>query len=479
MCFSALACAGMGLLVLASGVLKRERDLPGPVLTGERTRARGRRRLRCRVSSRSLRRGRVDRPEDTVHRGDDVFLDAFGPDRRQAVVDHRRRPLVAPFLEDAERGDVGHHVVAVAETQVCELPRFRLIRERVVDDHLAAEEDPGQVAEPPDLDGIGIVVGELAVFPDLLEQVPGPAGDVEVARLRVVLDLLAVGQAGRTPGRSPRKPGRSGPSIGRIGAARTRATRVGELLAVAPRPARASGGGAGSGRPRSRRRTSPAPRGCASRARAGRSPRSRRRTCRSRAPCSGRRSRRRRARTLPSALADAEDRDVVVDRALEGQLRAERGDVGLLVVPAVDREVGTGLSPRRAGPARARPVAAADDVDDRPRPGTGRTRRSAAAASSSSLYMVSRLVPTTGPQWVCEQARTIRSRARPWRSWSASRIAVERSRPIPQTSSVTSTALRPAGSSSDEGLGPEVVHGPLGGLGPRRRSRPSTSAPWA
>ena len=35
MCFSALACAGMGLLVLASGVLKRERELPGPVLTGE------------------------------------------------------------------------------------------------------------------------------------------------------------------------------------------------------------------------------------------------------------------------------------------------------------------------------------------------------------------------------------------------------------------------------------------------------------
>jgi MFS family permease len=35
MCFSALACAGMSLLVLASGVLKSRRDPPGPVIADE------------------------------------------------------------------------------------------------------------------------------------------------------------------------------------------------------------------------------------------------------------------------------------------------------------------------------------------------------------------------------------------------------------------------------------------------------------
>ena len=80
--------------------------------------------------------------------------------------------------------------------------------------------------------------------------------------------------------------------------------------------------------------------------------------------------------------------------------------------------------------------------------------------------MVIRLVPTTGPECVCEHESTIWSRCSPWRFSAASRTRFERSRPMPQRSSVTSTAFLPVGVLKGERLGPERVHGAFGGMVP-------------
>ena len=56
------------------------------------------------------RLSQVGRPGDRL---DDRFLDLLRPRRWLPVIDHGRRPLIAAFLQDPLRRDVGHHVVAV------------------------------------------------------------------------------------------------------------------------------------------------------------------------------------------------------------------------------------------------------------------------------------------------------------------------------------------------------------------------------
>ena len=72
--------------------------------------------------------------------------------------------------------------------------------------------------------------------------------------------------------------------------------------------------------------------------------------------------------------------------------------------------------------------------------------------AASILYIVSRLVPTTGPQWVCEQASTIRSRSRPWRGLECVADAVRELAVDPADIERDQDARWPAGSSRARAL---------------------------
>ena len=87
-----------------------------------------------------------------------------------------------------------------------------------------------------------------------------------------------------------------------------------------------------------------------------------------------------------------------------------------------------------------------------------------------------RFVPTTGPQWVCEQARTTRSRSRPWPRLERVADAVERSRADP--ADVERDEQRPSCRPGPRAPAPwprgHARPPPRAGRG--RRSRPSRSA---
>ena len=113
------------------------------------------------------------------HAGCDLLLDGRGPGGGLTVIDHRGRPLVL-LLENAERGDIGHHVVAVGRDPGVRAAGVPLEEEGVVDDGLAAEKHPVELIQPPCLYGVGIIRGELALVSELLAtQAAGTAGDGE------------------------------------------------------------------------------------------------------------------------------------------------------------------------------------------------------------------------------------------------------------------------------------------------------------
>src|SRR5580700_1987945 len=81
-----------------------------------------------------------------AHSDGDGLLDVVSPAFAGHSVDHHRRiSFVAPFIEHAQGGNVGHHVVGIrADPRVGSI--LVLEPQRVIDDDLAAERDPQLLA---------------------------------------------------------------------------------------------------------------------------------------------------------------------------------------------------------------------------------------------------------------------------------------------------------------------------------------------
>src|SRR5262249_39496522 len=86
------------------------------------------------------------------------------------------------------------------------------------------------------------------------------------------------------------------------------------------------------------------------------------------------------------------------------------------------------------------------------------------SCSASKKYIARRLLPTTGPEWVCDAASIIASRGRRYLFLISSHTATDSSRGMPTRSIVTNTQRRPPASSSANALAHRSCNLPSAGL---------------
>src|SRR3954454_15718706 len=127
---------------------------------------------------------RCSTAHEPVNLLDDQVFDRLGERPRTAVINHRVAPLVAAFLEHAERRHVPEHIVAIAGDPQ-PLPGILAGEpDRVIDDDFPAETDEREIAaEPPDLDGVALRDREAAL---------APYGRVHQLRVATEVDLVDI-----------------------------------------------------------------------------------------------------------------------------------------------------------------------------------------------------------------------------------------------------------------------------------------------
>ena len=164
-------------------------------------------------------------------RGDPVLDVARPAEGRAAVLVEVRPALVAPFLPDAPRGDVGDHVVRVAADPGAGA-ELALEPQRVIHDRLRPHaDDQHLLAQPPGVQRIRIRRRELLARVELLQHPLGPAGadGVRVPAAAVSSSRVTTFRYGRsTYSNAVRSAGETGFS----GCFSASSTRVGQHVAV-------------------------------------------------------------------------------------------------------------------------------------------------------------------------------------------------------------------------------------------------------
>src|SRR6266850_1302481 len=111
---------------------------------------------------------------ESRHRRSDEVLDIISPaGSGLAIRDHGAPAFIAAFLQYAQRGNIGHNIVAITGNP-CLRAELPLKLERVIHDRFATKRDQKvRFAKPPRLDGVRIGARELFAGFELVQQAVG------------------------------------------------------------------------------------------------------------------------------------------------------------------------------------------------------------------------------------------------------------------------------------------------------------------